>query len=108
MAAGVLKDSEASQSTGISASTITTVFAVPQPTFCRGVVRVVVTAISGLPLPDVRAWRSGAEAFDESECDDRHADEDENRDRGPDPQVQRVEQVVVGGDRDRPGAVGSL
>ena len=34
IAAGVLNDSETIQSTGISASAMTTKFAVPQPNFC--------------------------------------------------------------------------
>src|SRR5580704_5638741 len=104
-ATGVLKDSETSQSTGISASAITMTLAVPQAVFCRGVVTT--AAISGSPLPDVGAGGRGAEAPDEQEGDDRHADEDEDRDRRADPQVQRVEQVVVVEDRDRPGVVGS-
>src|SRR6202046_1801600 len=104
MAVGVLKDSETSHSTGISASATTTRFAVPQPTFCRGVE----TAISGSPLSDVRARGGGAEALDEQDGDDRHADEDQDRDRRPEPQVQRVEQVVPGEDRDRPGVVTAL
>src|ERR1017187_6340410 len=60
-AAGVLKDSETSQSTGISASAITTRFVVAHPALWRGVI----AAISGLPLPDVRAGGRGAEALDE-------------------------------------------
>src|SRR5580692_3136645 len=104
IAAGVLKDSETIQSTGISASAMTTKFADPQPNFCRGVV--VTAAISGSPRFDVRAGGRGAEALDEQDRDDRHADEDEDRDRRPDPQVERVEQVVVAEDRDRPGVIG--
>src|ERR1700733_9770599 len=103
IAAGVLKDSEAIQSTGISASAMTTTFAVPQPTFCRGVV--VTAAMIGSLRSRARAWGCGAEALDEQDGDDRHADEDQNRDRRPDPQVQRVEQVVVAEERDRPGVV---
>src|ERR1700688_1459021 len=91
-AAGVLKDSETSQSTGIRASAMTTKFAEPQPSFCRGVVT---AAIRGSPPSDIRARRRGAEALDEQDGDDRHADEDQNRDRRPDAQVERVEQVVV-------------
>src|SRR5690242_8429324 len=102
-AVGVLKDSETSQSTGISASAMTTKFAVAQPVRWRGVI----AAISGSPLSDVRAGGRGAEALDEQERDDRDADEDQDRDRRPDAQVQRVEQVVVAEDRDRPGAVGA-
>src|SRR5487761_1700953 len=105
-AVGVLKDSETSQSTGISASAMTTKFAVVQPAFCRGVV--VTAAISGSSPFDVRARGRGAEALDEHHGDDRHADEDQDRDRRSDPQVQRVEQVVPGEDRDRPGAVAAL
>src|SRR5579872_70821 len=60
-AAGVLKDSETSQSTGISASAMTTKFAVAHPVLWRGVM----AAISGSPLPDVRAGGRGAEALDE-------------------------------------------
>src|ERR1700690_930517 len=101
-AAGVLKDSETSQSTGISASAITTKLAVPQPNFWRGVVT---AAISGLPLPDVRAGGRGAEALDEHEGDDRHADEDQDGYRRPDAQVERIEQVVVAEDGDRAGVV---
>src|ERR1700738_3089920 len=102
-AVGVLNDSETSQSTGIIASAMTTKFAVPQLTFCRGVV--VTAAISESPLSEVCARRRGAEALDEHERDDRDADEDQDRDRGPDTQVQRGEQVVVAEDRHRPGAV---
>src|SRR5260370_30548653 len=78
---GVLKASETSQRTGISASAITTKLVVVQPTLCRGVM----AAISGSPLSDVCARRRGAEAPDEQDRDDRHADEDQDRDRGPDP-----------------------
>src|ERR1022692_902694 len=106
MAVGALRDSETIQSTGSSASATTTRFVVPQPTFWRGVV--VTAAISGSPLSDVRARGRGAEALDEQEGDDRHADEDQDRDRRTDPQVQRVEQVVPGEDRDRPGVVAAL
>src|ERR1700733_4017033 len=105
IAAGVLKDSDTSQSTGISASAMTTKFADPQPTFCWGVVT---AAISGSPSSYVRARGRGTEALDKQEGDDRHADEDQDRDRRPDPQVERVEQVVVAQDRDRPGVVGAL
>src|SRR5450631_3929620 len=124
-AAGVLNDSETSQSTGIRASATTTKLAVPQKDFWATVVpwpppfrrRLVVTpavwpgvvvtvATSGSPLPDVGAGGRGAEALDERERDDRDADEDEDRDRGPDPQVQGIEQVVVAQERDRPGVVG--
>src|SRR5580704_13489533 len=97
-AAGVLKDSDTSQSTGISASAMTTVFADPQPTFCRAVVT---AAISGSPRFDICARGRGPEALDEQDGDDRHADEDQDRDRRPDPQVERVEQVVVAEHRDR-------
>src|SRR3984885_14127530 len=106
IAAGVLKDSEAIQSTGISASAMTTTFAVPQLTFCRGVV--VTAAMIGSLRSRVRARGGGAEALDEQDGDDRHADEDQDRDRRPEPQVQRVEQVVPGEDRDRPGVVTAL
>src|SRR3984957_5662243 len=101
IAAGVLKDSETIQSTGISASAMTTKFADPQPTFCRGVVTAV--AISGSPSSHVRARGRGTEALDKQDCDDRHTDEDQDRDRRPDAQVESVEQVVVAQDRDRPG-----
>src|ERR1700735_3269977 len=104
-AAGVLKDSDTSQSTGISASAMTTKFAVPQPTFCRGVGT---AATSGSPSSDVRARGRGSEALDKQDGDDRHADEDQDRDRRPDAQVERVEQVVPGEDRDRPGVVTAL
>src|SRR5437667_9353351 len=89
--------------TGISASAMTTKFAVAQPVLWRGVM----AAISGSPLSDVRAGGRGAEALDEQERDDRDADEDQDRDCRPDAQVQRVEQVVIAEDRDRPGAVGA-
>src|ERR1700750_3476552 len=102
-AVGVLKNSETSQSTGISASAMTTKFAVAQPVLWRAVM----AAIGGSPLADVRAGGCGAEALDEQEGDDRDADEDQDRDRRPDAQVQRVEQVVIAEDRDRPGAVGA-
>src|ERR1035441_8334612 len=105
IAVGVLKDSETIQSTGIRASATTTKFAVPQLTFWRGVV--VTAAISESPLCDVRAGGRSAETLDEQERDDGHADEDEDGDRRPDAQVQRVEQVVVAEDRYRPGAVGA-
>src|SRR5260370_12967203 len=98
---GVLKASETSQSTGIRASAMTTKFVVPQLTLWRGVV----TAISESPLSDVRAGGRGAEALDEHDRDDRHADEDEDRDRRADPQFQRAEHVVVHTDRDRPGVI---
>src|ERR1700755_2663608 len=103
-AVGVLKDSETSQSTGISASAMTTKFAVAQPVLWRAVM----AAISGAPLSDSRsdvcAGAPVTEALDEQEGDDRDADEDQDGDRRPDTQVQRVEQVVVAEDRDRPGA----
>src|ERR1035441_7698554 len=102
----VLKDSETIQSTGISASAMTTTFTAPQPVFCRGVVAT--AAISGSPLSYVRARRRGAEEFDEHEGDDHHADEDQDRDRRSDAQVQRVEQVVPAEDRDRFGIVIAL
>src|SRR5437899_7218833 len=105
-AAGVLKDSETIQSTGISASATTTTLAVPQPTFWRGVV--VTAAMTGSPLFDVRTGGRGAEALDEHGGDDHHADEDQDRDGGPDPQVQRLEQVVPAEDRDRSCAVVAL
>src|ERR1700749_3064331 len=100
-AGGVLKDSETSQSTGISASAMTTKFAVAQPVLWRGVM----AAISGSPLSDVCAGGRGAEALYEQEGDDRDTDEDQDGDRRPDAQVQCVEQVVVAEDRDRPGAI---
>src|ERR1700730_12534996 len=103
-AVGVLKASETSQRTGISASAITTKLVVVQPTLCRGVM----AAITGSPLSDVCARGRGAEALDEQDGDDRHADEDQDRDRGPDPQVERVEQVVVAEDLDRRGAAAAL
>src|SRR5579859_3212076 len=87
------------------ARAMTTKLAVPQPTFWRGVE--VIAAISGSPLSDIRAGGRGAEALDEHEGDDRHADEDQDRYRRPDAQVERVEQVVVAEDRDGPGAVGA-
>src|ERR1700722_9545997 len=105
IAAGVLKDSETIQSTGISASAMTTVFADPQPTFCRVVVTA--AAISGSPRSRVRARGRGPEALDEQEGDDRHANKDQDRDRRPDSQVEGVEQVVVPEHRDRPGVVGA-
>src|SRR6266699_3367799 len=89
-AAGVLKDSETIQSTGISASATTTTFAVPQPAFWRGVV--VTAAMTGSPLFDVRAGGRGAEALDEYGGDDHHTDEDQDGDRGPDPQDRRFHQ----------------
>src|ERR1700728_1340819 len=98
IAAGVLKDSEAIQSTGISASAMTTTFAVPQLTFCRGVV--VTAAMIGSLRSRVRARGRAAEALDEQDGDDRQADEDQNRDRRPDPGVQRVELSVVAEDRE--------
>src|ERR1700749_2471537 len=100
-AVGVLKDSETSQSTGISASAMTTNFAAAQPVLWRAVM----AAISGSPLSDVCAGGRGAEALDEQEGDDRDADEDQDGDRRPDAQVQRPEQVVVPQDRHRVGAV---
>src|SRR5229473_934957 len=99
-AVGVLKASETSQRTGISASAITTKLVVVQPTLCRGVM----AAISGSPLSDVCARGRGAEAPDEQDRDDRHADEDQDRDGRADAQVQRAEEVVVTEDRDRVGA----
>src|SRR5579859_2860570 len=104
IAAGVLKDSETIQSTGISASAMTTKFADPQPTFCRVVDT---AAISGSPRSRIRARGRGPEALDEQEGDDRHAYKDQDRDRRPDSQVERVEQVVVPEHRDRPGVVGA-
>src|SRR5580704_5670503 len=103
-AVGVLNDSETSQSTGISASAMTTRFVVAQPALRAGVM----AAISGSPLSDVRAGGRGAESYDVNDGDDRDADEDQDRDRRPDAQVQRVEQVVVAEDRDRSGAVAAL
>src|SRR6202035_1058383 len=102
IAAGVLKDSETIHSTGIATITTATVFAAPQPTFCRPVVT---AAISASSLQVVRAGGCGAEALDEQEGDDRHADEDQDGDGRPDAQVQRVEQVVVPKDRDRIRAI---
>src|SRR5947209_1215912 len=93
-AVGVLKDSETSQSTGISASAMTTKFAVIQPVRSRAVI----AAISGSLPSQCRAGGRGAEALDEDDRDNRHADEDQDRDRRPDAQVQRVEQVVVAED----------
>src|ERR1700732_957414 len=104
IAAGGLKDSETIQSTGTSASAMTTIFTDPQPNFCRVVVT---AAISRSPRSDVRARGRGPEALDEQDGDDRHADEDQDRDRRPDAQVERVEQVVVAEDGDRPGVVGA-
>src|SRR5277367_5951028 len=103
IAVGVLNDSDTSQSTGISASAMATKFAVPQPNFCRGVV--VTAAMTGSPVSEVAARGRGTEAPDEQEGDDRHADEDQDGDRRPDTQVQRVEQVVVAQDRDRAGVI---
>src|SRR5690242_11607687 len=97
MVAGFLKDCETIQRTGMSTSRITTMFAVIQPDFC-----LVVAAISIHPS---RARRRGAEEPDEDEGDDRDAYEDQDRDRRPDAQVQRPEQVVVPQDRHRVGAV---
>src|SRR5579875_2544600 len=106
IAAGVLNDSDASQSTGISASAMTTKFAVVQPTFCRAVV--LTAAISVSPLIDVGAGGCGAEQPDEHEGDDRHADEDQDRNRRSDPQVERVEQVVVPEHRHRARVVSAV
>src|ERR1035438_6738875 len=103
IAVGVLNDSETSQSTGIIARAMTTKFAVPHPIFCRGVV--VTAAITGSPVSEVAAWGRRAEAPDEQEGDDRHTDKDQDGDRRPDAQVQRVEQVVVTQDRDRAGVI---
>src|SRR6202012_1052494 len=96
IAVGVLNDSETSQRIGINARAMTTKFATPQPAFCRGGV---IAAMSGSPLPDVGAGGRGANAPDEESGDDRHADEDKDRDGRADAEVQRVEQVVVTEDR---------
>src|SRR6202012_3679276 len=104
-AVGVLNDSETSQSTGISASAMTTKFATPQPTFCRGVV--VTAAIGDSPASGICARGRGPEASDEDDGDDGDADEDEHRKGRDDPQVERVEQVVVAQDRPGSGVVGS-
>src|SRR5258708_10501933 len=87
-AVGVLKASETSQSTGIRASAMTTKFVVPQLTLWRGLM----PAITESPLSDARAGGRGAEALDEHDRDDRHADEDGDRDRRAEPQVQSAEQ----------------
>src|SRR5436305_3479918 len=95
IAAGVLNDRDTIQSTGMSASRIATVLAVPQPTLCRAVV----AAISGSPRLRtlraracalvvssrrssacyIRSGSGGAEALDEDERDDRDADQDQHR-----------------------------
>src|SRR5581483_1119428 len=97
---GSLKDNDTIHSTGISASTIATVLASPQPAFCLAVVAIFATSPSRR-----RARYRRAEALDEQEGDDRDADEDENRDRRPDAQVQRGEQVVVAEDGHRARAM---
>src|SRR5215469_347804 len=93
---------------GISTSTIVTMFATLQPTFCRAV-----AAISVAP-PLLACWPSslqvrsrggGAEALDEHDRDDRHGDQDQHRHRRADAEVQAGEQVVVVEDRHRSGAV---
>src|SRR5436305_15337692 len=94
IAAGVLNDRDTIQSTGMSASRIATVLAVPQPALCRAVV----AAISGSPRLHmlrasacalavcsrrssacyVRSGSGGTEALDEEHCDDRDADQDQH------------------------------
>src|SRR3954453_8034439 len=92
-----LNDRETIQSTGMSASRMATVFAVPHVAFCLPVVAIVASTF--------RARRRRAEALDEQERDDRDAEEDQDRNRGPDAEVQRGEQVVVTEDRHRAGVV---
>src|SRR5262245_19831945 len=110
IAAGVLNDRDTIQSTGMSASAITTKSVAPQPIRCRAVV----AAISVPPpflcevpssLPEIRSGSGGAEALDEDGRDDRDADQDQDRHRRPDPEVEPGEQVVVVEDRHRVGAV---
>jgi hypothetical protein len=52
--------------------------------------------------------RSGAEAFDEHRRDDRHHQEQQDRNRGAKSQVEPVEQRVVVQHRDRLGPVRAL
>src|ERR1700759_3800501 len=90
-AAGVLNDSETSHSPGITAMRTPSRLAAIQPARWRGVR----AAIRPSPRSVVGAGGGGAEPEDEDCRDDRHADEDEDRDGRPDAQVERVEQVVV-------------
>src|SRR5581483_724803 len=93
---------------GISTSTIVTMFATLQPTFCG-----VVAAISRAPLflasrpssLQARSRRGRAEAPDEDERDDRYADQDQHGHGRPETEVQPGEQVVVVEYRHRSGAV---
>src|SRR5262249_44267631 len=109
VAVGVLNDRDTIQSTGMSASAITTRSAPPQPIRCR----TVLAAISVPPpflcevpssLPDVRSGSGGAEALDEDGRDDRDADQDQDRHRRPDPEVEPGEKGFVVEDRHREGA----
>src|ERR1039457_120775 len=90
------------QITGISVRATATVFAVPQPSFCRPVVLAVAISAS---LRKVRAGGGGAEALDEQERADGNADKDQDGDGRPEAEVQCLNQVAVAGDRDRAGAV---
>src|SRR5580693_6657517 len=99
------------QTSGISTSTIVTMLATLQPTFCG----VVATTSRAPPLfssapssREVRSRSGRAEALDEGDRDDRDADQDQDGQRRPETEVQPGEQVVVGQYRHRSGAVVAL
>src|SRR3954447_3003333 len=90
--AGDLNDSITIHSTGNSAKTRTAKSVTPHPR-----IRFVSVRRISSPLP----WPARAQALDEDERDDHHADEDQHRDRRPQPEVEPVEQLVVAQDRHR-------
>src|SRR6476469_10105115 len=55
----------------------------------------------------IRSWCRRAEDRDVDERDHRHGQEDQHADRRTQPEVERLEQVVVAEDRHRSGAVGA-
>src|SRR4051794_35165154 len=91
---GGFSESDSSQRTGISANSRTSVIAIVHSEYSLAP-----TFISASPRPSFFDFH--AEAFDEQEGDAEHAEEDQDRDRRPDAQVQSVDQLFEAEDRHR-------
>src|ERR1700761_6288769 len=94
---GGFSEIESSQRTGISAKSRTSVIAIVHSEYSRAPTFI---SASRSPFFDLHA-----EAFDEEEGDQDHADEDQHRDRRAEPQVQPVDQLVEAEDRHRFGVL---
>src|ERR1700760_960338 len=94
---GGFSEIDSSQRTGIRANSSTSVIAIVHSEYSRAPTFISASRSSFFDLD--------AEAFDEDERDQHHADEDQHRDRRAEPQVQPVDQLVEAEDRDRFGVL---